>query len=232
MSSLKTAVIQFPGSTCELDTFHVLNNILHVETDLLWHENFKSTNYDAVILPGGFSYGDYLRAGIIAAHSPAMKHVKDMAKEGKLVMGICNGFQILIESELLPGALLKNHSRTFICKWVKVRTETSQTPFTKDLHQGTLLDIPVAHAEGRYVTGPEGLRELQENDQIVLRYVDNLGNLSEDGNPNGSLNSIAGICSLERNVFGLMPHPERASERILSPSSRSDGLRLLSTLKA
>ena len=232
MSSLKTAVIQFPGSTCELDAFHALSNILHVETDLLWHENFKSTNYDAVILPGGFSYGDYLRAGIIAAHSPAMKHVKDMAREGKLVMGICNGFQILIESELLPGALLRNHNRKFICKWIKVRIETSQTPFTKDLEQGTILDIPIAHAEGRYVTEPESLRDLQENDQVVLRYVDDLGNLSEDGNPNGSLDSIAGICSLERNVFGLMPHPERATEQILSPSSRSDGLRLLSILKA
>lgn len=223
---MKTAVIQFPGSTCELDAFYVLKDVLRAETDLVWHRDFDGTNYDAVILPGGFTYGDYLRAGIIAAHSPAMKHVKDMAREGKPIIGICNGFQMLIESELLPGALLGNQGRAFICKWVKLRVETSNTPFTRTIRQGTILNVPVAHAEGRYVNELKGLSELRENDQIVLRYVDENGDPTQEANPNGSMDSIAGICNLDRNVLGLMPHPERASEKILSPFSNEDGLRL------
>lgn len=227
---MKVAVIQFPGSNCDLDIFHVLRKVLHVETNLVWHKNFKGTDYDSAVLPGGFSYGDYLRAGIIAAHSPAMKHVKEMAKEGKPIIGICNGFQILIESGLLPGALLRNQGTAFICKWVKIRNETSNTPFTKTIRKGAVLDIPIAHAEGRYVNEHDGLRELNENEQIVFRYVDNQGKTSENSNPNGSMDSIAGICSLERNILGLMPHPERASETILSPFSDSDGLGILSLL--
>ncbi|WP_455280489.1 phosphoribosylformylglycinamidine synthase I [[Eubacterium] cellulosolvens] len=225
---MKTAVIQFPGSNCDLDILHVLRDILQIETDLVWHSNFKSTEYDGAILPGGFSYGDYLRAGIIAAHSPAINQVEIMAQEGKPIIGICNGFQILIESELLPGALLSNQTGSFICKWINTRVETSNTHFTRNIPKGTLLKIPIAHAEGRYTINPKGLKDLRENDQIVLRYVDKHGNLTKIGNPNGSMDSIAGICNIDRNVFGLMPHPERASEKILSPFSTSDGLQILS----
>lgn len=143
---MKTAVIQFPGSNCDLDILHVLRDILQIETDLVWHSNFKSTEYDGAILPGGFSYGDYLRAGIIAAHSPAINQVEIMAQEGKPIIGICNGFQILIESELLPGALLSNQTGSFICKWINTRVETSNTHFTRNIPKGTLLKIPIAHA--------------------------------------------------------------------------------------
>ncbi|MBS7649853.1 MAG: phosphoribosylformylglycinamidine synthase I [Candidatus Bathyarchaeia archaeon] len=229
---MKTAVIQFPGSNCDLDILHVLKNVLHVEAELVWHRDFKDSEFEAAILPGGFSYGDYLRAGIIAAHSPAMKHIKEMVREGKLVIGICNGFQILVESELLPGALLMNKSTCFICKWVKVRVETDETLFTRHIGRKSVLNMPIAHAEGRYVNDPEGLKELHENDQVVFRYVNSRGEVSEDSNPNGSMDSIAGICNIERNVLGLMPHPERASEPVLSPFSDSDGLKLLSILKS
>jgi phosphoribosylformylglycinamidine synthase len=224
---VKTAVIQFPGSNCDLDIFHVLKDVLQIEADLVWHTNLKSKDYDGAILPGGFSYGDYLRAGIIAAHSPAIGQVEIMAEEGKPIIGICNGFQILIESELLPGALLSNQTGTFICKWVNIKVETNNTDFTRNVSKGTILKIPIAHAEGRYTISPKGLKDLRENDQIVLRYVDENGNLTKIGNPNGSMDSIAGICNNDRNVFGLMPHPERASEKILSPFSSSDGLKIL-----
>jgi phosphoribosylformylglycinamidine synthase len=225
---VKAAVIQFPGSNCDLDIFHVLKDVLKIETDLVWHTNLKSTDYDGVILPGGFSYGDYLRAGIIAAHSPAINQVEIMAKEGKPIIGICNGFQILIESELLPGALLSNQTGAFICKWVNIRVETNKTNFTRNISKGTILRIPIAHAEGRYTIDQKGLKDLHENDQIVFRYVDKNGNLTKIGNPNGSMDSIAGICNIDRNVLGLMPHPERASEKILSPFCSSDGLKILS----
>ena len=224
---MKAAVIQFPGSNCDLDIFHVLRDVLQIETDLVWHSNFKSTEYDGAILPGGFSYGDYLRAGIIAAHSPAINQVEIMAKEGKPIIGICNGFQILIESELLPGALLSNQTGTFICKWINTRVETNNTHFTRNIPKGTILKIPIAHAEGRYTIDPKGLKDLSENDQIVLRYADENGNLTKISNPNGSMGSIAAICNIDRNVFGLMPHPERASEKILSPFSSNDGLKIL-----
>ncbi len=204
-----------------------MKNVLKIETDLVWHTHFKSTDYDGAILPGGFSYGDYLRAGIIAAHSPAIYQVKIMAQEGKPIIGICNGFQILIESELLPGALLSNQTGAFICKWINIRVETNNTDFTRNISKGTILKIPIAHAEGRYTIDPKGLKDLREKDQIVLRYVDKNGNLTKIGNPNGSMDSIAGICNEDRNVFGLMPHPERASEKILSPFSSIDGLKIL-----
>ena len=224
---MKVAVIQFPGSNCDLDILHVMNNVLKINTDLIWHTNFKSAEYDGAILPGGFSYGDYLRAGIIAAHSPAINQVRIMAKDGKPIIGICNGFQILIESELLPGALLSNQTRNFICKWINVRVETNNTDFTRNISKDTILKIPIAHAEGRYTIDPEGLKDLCENDQIVLRYVDQNGNLTKIGNPNGSMDYVAGICNEDRNVFGLMPHPERASEKLLNPFSSSDGLQIL-----
>ncbi len=220
---MKVAVIRFPGSNCDLDTVHVLRNVVGVETDLVWHRDFRGDEYDAVVLPGGFSYGDYLRAGIIAAHSPAMREVKEMAKEGKPVLGICNGFQILIEAGLLPGALLINDCLKFVCKWVILRVETSRTAFTSGIERGRLLRMPIAHQEGRYYNTPEGIRELEENDQVVFRYVDERGECTPEANPNGSVGNIAGICNEEGNVVGLMPHPERASEKVLSPYGTEDG---------
>ncbi|MHA1803376.1 MAG: phosphoribosylformylglycinamidine synthase I [Promethearchaeota archaeon] len=218
---MKIAVIQFPGSNCDLDTLHVLKNVINIEADLVWHNEFKGSLYDGVVIPGGFSFGDYLRAGIIAAHSPAMEEVRLMAREEKPVLGICNGFQILIEAELLPGALLQNDSLKFICKWIHVRIETTDTAFTSLMKRGDVLDLPIAHGEGRYYT--DQLKELEENDQIVLKYVDRKGNTVKNANPNGSLEYIAGICNLERNCLGLMPHPERASEKILSPFATTHG---------
>jgi len=233
--SIRIAVLKFPGSNCDLDVLHVLRNVMNLEAHLVWHKEFKQDSWDAVILPGGFSYGDYLRAGIIAAHSPAMKHVKEMARDGKPVLGICNGFQILIEAGLLPGALLPNKNLTFICKWVNIRVETNRTVFTKIMEKGTILKMPIAHKEGRYYIDEEGLKELEENDQVVFRYSNEKGEIVEIANPNGSLSNIAGISNLEGNVVGLMPHPERASEKILSPYNVDDGkllfLSMMETLK-
>lgn len=221
---MRVAVIRFPGSNCDLDTVHVLRDVLGTETDLVWHRQFDGSEYDGVILPGGFSYGDYLRAGVIAAHSPAMKDVAEMCSEGKPVLGICNGFQILTEAGLLSGALLTNDCLTFVCKWVWVRVETDRTAFTNLFREGSVLYMPIAHVQGRYVNDPDQIRELRENDQIVFRYVDSNGKPTVESNPNGSVFNIAGICNLEGNVVGLMPHPERSSEGVLSPFGSSDGL--------
>ncbi|MEM2429216.1 MAG: phosphoribosylformylglycinamidine synthase I, partial [Nitrososphaerales archaeon] len=185
---------------------------------------------DAIILPGGFSYGDYLRAGIIAAHSPIMKQVKNLAEKGMPILGICNGFQILIEVNLLPGALLRNNSLKFICKWVRVRVETNRTPFTYTLNKGSFLRIPIAHNEGRYFIPKSELKDLYKYDQIVFRYVDELGKPSNKANPNGSIDNIAGICNREGNVVGMMPHPERASQSILSPYYTEDGKKIFESL--
>ena len=219
--NIKIAVIQFPGSNCDLDTIHVLNNVIGVEANLIWHNEFKGSQFDGCILPGGFSFGDYLRAGIIAAHSPAMDEVRIMHEEGKPIIGICNGFQILIESEFLPGALLRNESLKFICRWIKIKVENNKTAFTTRMKQGEILDMPIAHAEGRYFS--DNLKELEENDQIVLKYSNEKGEITKEANPNGAQENIAGICNLERNCLGLMPHPERASEAILSPYRTTHG---------
>jgi len=202
-----------------------------MDADLIWHAYFRDSEYNAAILPGGFSYGDHLRAGIIAAFSPAMDIVKEMAKEGKPVLGICNGFQILVESGLLPGALLQNDCLTFVCKWVHLRTETSNSAFTNEIEKGAILKMPIAHGEGRYFNEENSLKELNENDQIVFRYCDENGEITSEANPNGAFENIAGICNIERNVLGLMPHPERASELILSPYRSSDGLKIFQSLK-
>lgn len=228
---IKVAVIQFPGSNCDLDTVHVLKNVMHVKTDLIWHAYFKDSEYDAAILPGGFSYGDHLRAGIIAAYSPAMQIIKEMAKDGKPIIGICNGFQVLVESELLPGALLQNDCLTFVCKWVYLRTETSDSAFTKEIKKGTIIRIPIAHGEGRYFNDEKVLKELNENNQVVFRYSDENGKITPESNPNGAFENIAGICNLERNVLGMMPHPERASEPIISPFKSDDGIQIFQSLK-
>lgn len=220
---MRVAVIRFPGSNCDLDAVHVLRHVVGVETDLVWHRHFDGSEYDGAILPGGFSYGDYLRAGAIAANSPAVKEVAEMASEGKPVLGICNGFQILIEAGLLPGALLANDCLTFVCKWIAVRVETDRTAFTNLTCGGSTLQMPVAHFQGRYVNEPSQIREMGKNDQIVFKYVDSRGVPTSESNPNGSVSNIAGICNLEGNVVGLMPHPERASESLLSPVRSSDG---------
>jgi phosphoribosylformylglycinamidine synthase I len=219
--SIKIAVIQFPGANCDLDTIHVLNNVINIEADLIWHNHFKETNYDGVILPGGFSFGDYLRAGIIAAYSPAIDEARVMLKDGRPIIGICNGFQILAEAEFLPGALLKNDTLKFICKWINIKVENNKTAFTNKMREGEVLDIPVAHGEGRYFT--DNLKELEENNQIVFRYSDRQGKITNESNPNGSMENIAGVCNLEQNCVGLMPHPERASEEILSPYRTTHG---------
>ena len=219
--SVRIAVIQFPGANCDLDAIHVLNGVIGVQTDLVWHNHFKESKYDGVILPGGFTFGDYLRAGIIAAHSPAIDEARVMLKDGRPILGICNGFQILTESQFLPGALLRNDSLKFVCKWVHLRLENRNTAFTNKMAKNTILNIPVAHGEGRYFTN--NLKELEENDQIVFRYSDIKGNLTEKANPNGSLENIAGVCNLDQNCVGLMPHPERASEVILSPYNTDHG---------
>ena len=227
----KIAVIQFPGSNCDLDTVYALNDVMHMDADLIWHAYFKDSEYNAAILPGGFSYGDHLRAGIIAAYSPAMDIIKEMAREGKPILGICNGFQILVESGLLPGALLQNDCLTFVCKWVHLRTETSNSAFTSEIKKGAIIRMPIAHGEGRYFNDELALKELNENDQIIFRYSDEKGKINAESNPNGAFENIAGICNLERNVLGLMPHPERASEPILSPYRSSDGLGIFQSLK-
>ena len=218
---IKIAVIQFPAANCDLDAIHVLNNVVNIQADLVWHNHFKEKDYDGVILPGGFSFGDYLRAGIIAAHSPAIDQARIMLKDGRPILGICNGFQILTEAEFLPGALLKNDSLKFICKWVNLRVENASTAFTNQLKIGDVIDIPIAHGEGRYFT--DDYKELEENDQIVFRYSNQKGETTIESNPNGSMENIAGVCNLERNCVGLMPHPERASEEILSPNYTNHG---------
>jgi phosphoribosylformylglycinamidine synthase I len=226
--TIKIAVIQFPGSNCDFDAIHVLNNVIGIKTDLIWHIDFKEINYDACILPGGFTFGDYLRSGIIAAHSPAMKETSEMLKDGRPVIGICNGFQILTEAQFLPGALLQNDSLKFECRWVHLRIENTNTALTNQMQKGDIIDIPIAHGEGRYFH--DNIKELYDNDQIVFRYVSSSGIPTEESNPNGSLDNIAGVCNLERNCVGLMPHPERASEEILSPFNTAHGKYLFQSI--
>jgi len=227
---MRVAIIQFPGSNCDFDTLHVLNNVMKVKANLVWHKNDDLRDYDAVILPGGFSYGDRLRAGIIAAYSPVMREVRRMAKDGYPVLGICNGFQILVEAGLLPGALLRNSSLKFICKWVNLSVISNKAIFTHNLEKDHLLRMPIAHNEGRYFIEEDSLKELYKRNQIVLKYVDENGKATKSSNPNGSIDSIAGICNDEGNVFGLMPHPERASERVLSPFDSDDGKTIFSSI--
>ncbi|MFH1448772.1 MAG: phosphoribosylformylglycinamidine synthase I [Candidatus Micrarchaeota archaeon] len=213
------AVIRFPGSNCDLDAVHALGEVIGIPVELVWHEQFDNSKYSGVILPGGFSYGDHLRGGIIAAFSPAVDGVRRMADEGKPVLGICNGFQVLIEAGLLPGALLRNEGLAFVCKWVTIRVQSNKSVFSKSIPKGSVLRIPIAHNEGRYFISEKEYSKLEENDQIVFKYVDYGGVETEESNPNGSLYSIAGLCNEKGNVLGMMPHPERASEAILGGES-------------
>ena len=209
------AVLQFPGSNCDQDVVHVLRNVLGQKAELLWHKEASLGAADAVVVPGGFSYGDYLRTGAIARFSPVMAAVQRFAADGGLVLGICNGFQILCEAGLLPGALIRNRSLQFRCEHVFLKTATTASPFTNRVPPDKLLRVPIAHGEGCYFADPESLARLQANNQVLWRYVDASGQATETANPNGSLDNIAGICNEQRNVAGLMPHPERASESIL-----------------
>ena len=221
---MNVAIIQFPGTNCDIDTYRVFNELLDVEPTLIWHE--KTTDlerFDAIVLPGGFSYGDRLRAGIIAAYSPVIKQLKKLSLKGKPIIGICNGFQILVESGLLPGALLTNSNLKFICKWVDLKVETNNL-FTNSFQSNSIIRMPIAHNEGRYYVSEEKLQERERNNQIVLRYSDSEGNTSIDNNPNGSISNIAAVSNSDGNVLGMMPHPERASDSLLSPYSSDDGI--------
>lgn len=216
---MKFAVLQFPGSNCDQDSVHVLRNVLGHSADLLWHKEISLGGADAVIVPGGFSYGDYLRAGAIARFSPVMRAVQEFAGNGGPVLGICNGFQILCEAGLLPGALVKNRSLQFRCEHVYLKTLRFDTPFTSRIPEGELLRVPIAHAEGSFFADEATLRQLKDGNQILWKYVDQAGKETDDANPNGSLENIAGICNGNRNVAALMPHPERASESLLDEQS-------------
>lgn len=212
---MKFGVVVFPGSNCDYDTYYVLKNVLSQKTVVLWHKGHDLRGVDCVVLPGGFSYGDYLRSGAIAKFSPLMQEVGEFASRGGYVLGICNGFQILLELGLLPGAMLRNKNLKFLCQFVYIRVENDQTAFTCKSKKGLVLKIPIAHFDGNYYAPPETLRVLKKQRQIVFRYCDEKGRASEASNVNGSLDNIAGLINRNGNVLGLMPHPERASESFL-----------------
>lgn len=212
---MKFGVVIFPGSNCDYDTYYVLKDIMKQETTFLWHKEHDLKNVDCVILPGGFSYGDYLRSGAIAKFSPLMLEVVEFANKGGLVLGICNGFQVLMELGLLPGAMLRNKNLKFLCQHVHIKVENNKTLFTRKGKKGQVLKIPIAHYEGNYIAPPDTIQELKANGQIIFRYCDAEGNLSDEANVNGSMESIAGLVNTSGNIMGMMPHPERASEMIL-----------------
>ncbi len=212
---MKFAVIQFPGSNCDQDCTAALNGLAGASAQFVWHKERSLAGFDAIVLPGGFSYGDYLRCGAIARFSPIMRAVLEEAAGGKLVIGVCNGFQILCEAGLLPGALVRNRSLRFVCELVTTRVEVEDSPFTQGMPKGTLLRLPVAHGEGCFFADEATLRGLNEDRQVLLRYANSNGELTPEVNPNGSVENIAGICNRSRNVFGLMPHPDRACEERL-----------------
>lgn len=208
-------VLVFPGSNCDHDAYHALKHVMNSNVKFLWHKDTDLSGIDFLIVPGGFSYGDYLRSGAIARFSPVMQEVVKFAENGGPVMGICNGFQILLEAGLIPGAMMHNEKLKFVCKNVYIRTETTNSIFTSGLQKGQVLDIPVSHGEGNYFIEQDGLKSLQDNDQILFRYCDQNGELTKEANFNGSVDHIAGIVNKERNVLGMMPHPERAMEKLL-----------------
>lgn len=216
---MKVGIVVFPGSNCDRDVHHVLNDVIGISAQYVWHMEKSMIDYDALILPGGFSYGDRLRAGVIAAQSPIVEAIKKKAEDGLPILGICNGFQILVEAGLLPGALIKNVKLKFSCKWLEMEVLNVNTPFTNLFRLNDKISIPIAHGEGRYVISDDKLHDLYENDQVVFKY--------KDQNPNGSTEMIAAICNEEGNVMGLMPHPERASEPILSPNQTKSNAGLI-----
>src|SRR5438309_4402006 len=224
---MKFGVIIFPGSNCDHDAYWTVEQVLKQPVTFLWHESHDLENCDAVIVPGGFAYGDYLRTGAIAKFSPVMESVRKFADGGGLVMGICNGFQILCESGLLPGVLMRNKGLKYICKPVDIRCENNETPFTHGLKKGEVLQIPIGHMEGNYFCDDATLQQLRKQDRILFRYSTPEGEITEAANPNGAIDNIAGICNEGRNVLGMMPHPERASEEV---HGMTDGLKILKSL--
>jgi len=224
---MKFAVLRFPGSNCDQDCVHALNAIPGASADYVWHKHTSLDGFDAIVIPGGFSYGDYLRCGAIARFSPVMKSVREFADAGGPVIGICNGFQILCESGLLPGALVRNRGLHFVCEHVRLRVELNDTRFTNAAAPGQILNLPVAHGEGCYFAADETLARLRANGQVLLRYCDAQGRLSDRANPNGSRENIAGIRNEAGNVFGLMPHPERACDPLLGST---DGLAIFESI--
>jgi phosphoribosylformylglycinamidine synthase len=224
---MKFAVIVFPGSNCDQDAHYAATHVLGQSAELIWHKDTDLKGADVVVLPGGFAHGDYLRTGAMARFSPVMREVKAFAERGGPVLGICNGFQILLESGLLPGAMLRNRGLKYRCEHVHVRVEQNDTPFTCGAQVGQVLRIPIGHGEGNYYAPPDLLEQLEANRQVVLRYTTADGRLADDANPNGSLHAIAGICNERRNVVGMMPHPERACEPRLGSA---DGLVILESI--
>ena len=221
---MKFAVVVFPGSNCDHDAYHAAKHVLGQDASFVWHKETSLGGADVVILPGGFAHGDYLRTGAIARFSPVMQEVKRFAGAGGPVLGICNGFQVLLEAGLLPGAMLRNRSVKFQCEHVFIRVEHTDTPFTAACHRGQVLRIPIAHGEGNYYAEPDVVERLEKNRQVVFRYTTAAGEITAQANPNGSVNNIAGLCNESRNVVGLMPHPERACELAVGSA---DGLMLL-----
>jgi phosphoribosylformylglycinamidine synthase len=215
MRRIKFGVVVFPGSNCDHDTYHALKKVFNQDVRFIWHKEGSVGDVDVVVLPGGFSYGDYLRPGAIARFSPVMKDIIKFARNGGTVIGICNGFQILLEAGLLPGAMLKNRSLRFVCRYVYIRVENTETRFTSLCGKGDVLKIPIAHGDGNYYVDGVTFEKLIENGQIVFRYCDRYGNTTDEANPNGSLFNIAGVINESGNVLGMMPHPERCSEKIL-----------------
>jgi phosphoribosylformylglycinamidine synthase I len=215
---VKFGVIRFPGSNCDQDAYHVIKDVMGKPVEYIWHQDTSVKGFDCLILPGGFSYGDYLRTGAIARFSPIMEAVIAHAERGKFVIGICNGFQALCEAHILPGALVRNTGLKFACKQVHLRVENTKTPWTRSARQGQILKIPIAHGEGCYVADSDTLAELECGNRVLFRYTDAQGHFSRDSNPNGSVDNIAGIANEKLNVLGMMPHPERASEKILGSS--------------
>lgn len=224
---MKTGIIIFPGSNCDYDAFWAIKELAQQPATFLWHESHDLQNCDLIIVPGGFAYGDYLRTGAIARFSPVMESVRKFADGGGLVLGICNGFQILCEAGLLPGALMRNAGLKYICRSVQVRVENTDTPYTNACQKGEVLQIPIGHMEGNYTCDAATLEELKRDNRIIFRYVDEQGEPTPKSNPNGSLDNIAGICSPGRNVLGMMPHPERNSEALLG---NGDGFKVFQSL--
>lgn len=224
---MKFGVVIFPGSNCDEDIIHVLDKIMGQQVVRLWHKDHDLQGAEFIILPGGFSFGDYLRSGAIARFSPIMEQVIQFANNGGYVLGICNGFQILTEAGLLPGALLHNNNRKFICRNVYMKPQTGNTLLTAQIDPQRALKIPIAHGEGNYFAEPDVLKALNDNDQVLFRYCDEAGNITTDANPNGSIENIAGVTNINRNVFGFMPHPERAADPLLA---NEDGLAIFESI--
>ncbi len=224
---MKTGIVIFPGTWSDRDCMYVMKNVLNQPVEYIWHQETDLAQYECIIIPGGFSYGDYLRAGAIARFAPVMKSITAFANNGGIVIGICNGFQILCEAGLLPGALMPNDHLQFRCTWVNLKIENQKTPFTNSLSNLHTLRIPISHGEGQYYADPATLKELGENNRVVFRYCDANGNITNESNPNGSVNNIAGIINENKNVLGMMPHPEKACESILGSK---DGLHIFQSM--